>query len=58
MLAGIVTAIITVPILQSPIPLLFSPASVVFGLITGKLLMRWMNTTEELLRAETENPQN
>lgn len=57
-LAGIITAIITVPILQSPIPLLFSPASVVFGLITGKLLMRWMNTTEELFLAETGNPQN
>lgn len=43
MLAGAVSALFSVPILATAIPLLFSPATIVFSLMTGWLMLRWMD---------------
>lgn len=40
--AGGFSAMLSVPILQTRIPLLCSPTLVIFGLCTGWLLLRWM----------------
>lgn len=41
--AGGFSAMLSVPILQTPIPLLCSPTLLVFALFTGWLMLRWMN---------------
>lgn len=42
MFAGAVSAILTIPILFTGIPLLFSPATIAFSLMTGWLMLRWI----------------
>lgn len=44
LLAGGIAAWLTVPFIRWGLPVCLSPGFLVFGLITGYLLLRWMNT--------------
>ncbi|MGJ3241259.1 MAG: hypothetical protein ACFE0Q_21305 [Anaerolineae bacterium] len=47
MLAGGVAGVLTVLVLRTPIPLLCSPAIIVFALINGGLMRRWLRASDQ-----------